>query len=108
MAIDGNWSITMQSPMGARDVKAEFAASGGTLSGNFAGPQGSAPVPGPIDGNAATFAATVPGPMGELELQFAGNVDGDAMAGTVRIGGFRTGPPPPSDAQGTRARGGAL
>ena len=65
MAIDGNWNIIMQSPMGARDVKAEFAATGGTLSGSFAGPQGSAPVAGTVDGNAVTFAATVPGPMGK-------------------------------------------
>ena len=92
MAIDGKWSITMQSPMGARDVNAEFAAAGGTLSGNFAGPQGSAPVVGTIDGDAVTFAATVAGPMGELELKFAGTVDGDAMSGNVQFGAFGSGP----------------
>jgi len=91
MAIDGNWNLTMQSPMGAREVKAELAASGGALSGSFIGEQGAAPVSGTVDGNAVAFAATVPSPMGQMELKFSGTVDGDSMTGTVQFGAFGSG-----------------
>ena len=91
MALDGNWNITMQSPMGAREVKAELKANGGSVEGNFAGPQGSAPVAGTIDGTKVNFAATVAGPMGQMELKFDGTLDGDAMSGTVAFGAFGSG-----------------
>jgi hypothetical protein len=91
VAIDGNWNLTMQSPMGAREVKADFASSGGAISGTFTGDQGAAPLTGTLDGNAVTFAATVSGPMGQLELKFGGTLDGDAIAGTVQFGAFGSG-----------------
>ena len=91
MALDGNWNLTMQSPMGAREVNAELKANGASIEGNFSGPQGSAPVSGTVDGNAVNFAATVAGPMGQMELKFAGNVDGDSMSGTVQFGAFGSG-----------------
>jgi len=77
--------------MGARQVKAELAASGGALSGSFTGEQGTVPVSGTVDGNAVAFAATVTGPMGQLELKFSGALDGDSMAGTVQFGAFGSG-----------------
>ena|SRR3989304_9693350 len=91
MAIDGNWNLVMQSPMGARDVKAELTSSGNTIGGTFAGAQGSAPVAGTIDGSAVNFAATVQGPMGQMELKFSGTLDGDSMSGTVAFGAFGSG-----------------
>ena len=91
MALDGNWNLTMQSPMGARDVSAELKANGGSIEGGFSGPQGAAPVSGTIDGNAVSFAATVAGPMGQMELKFAGTLDGDSMSGTVQFGAFGSG-----------------
>ncbi len=90
MAIDGNWNLTMQSPMGPRPVTAEFTSSGGSIGGNFTGAQGG-PVTGTIDGNAVAFSATVAGPMGQMELKFAGTLDGDAMSGTVAFGAFGNG-----------------
>lgn len=92
LAIDGNWNLTMQSPMGARSVAAELKANGNALEGNFKGDQGAAPIAGTIDGNNVNFAATVPGPMGQLELKFSGTVDGDSISGTVAFGAFGSGP----------------
>jgi hypothetical protein len=91
VAIDGTWNITMQSPMGAREVKAELTSNGGSIGGNFSGAQGAAPVSGTIDGNAAKFAATVTTPMGQMELKFDGTVDGDAISGNVAFGAFGSG-----------------
>ncbi len=91
MAIDGNWNLTMQSPMGARQAKADFASTGGALSGTFTGDQGAAPLAGTLDGNAVAFAATIASPMGQLELKFEGALDGDSLAGTVQFGAFGSG-----------------
>jgi hypothetical protein len=91
MAIDGNWNMTMQSPMGPRPITAELTSSGGTIGGNFTGAQGAAPVSGTIDGNNVNFAATVQGPMGQMELKFSGTLDGDSMSGTVAFGAFGSG-----------------
>lgn len=91
MAIDGNWNVVMQSPMGARDATAEFTSAGSELSGNFGGAAGSTPLTGSIDGNDVNWAATVNGPMGQMELKFAGTLDGDALSGTVAFGAFGSG-----------------
>ena len=92
MAIDGKWSVVMQSPMGARDATAEFTSAGSTLSGTFGGAAGSVPLSGSVDGDMVKWSATVNGPMGEMELKFDGAVDGDALAGTVAFGAFGSGP----------------
>lgn len=91
MALDGTWNITMQSPMGARDVNAELKQNGSAIEGSFSGPQGSAPVSGTIDGANINFAATIAGPMGQMELKFGGTLDGDSMSGTVAFGAFGSG-----------------
>ena len=52
MAVDGNYNLTMQTPMGNREVKLELTSSGNDLSGSFAGPQGNAPLTGTVNGEA--------------------------------------------------------
>ena len=91
MALDGNWNLTMNSPMGARPVTANFKTDGGAISGEFTGAQGAAPVSGTADGNAVAFAATVSGPMGQMELKFKGTLDGDNISGEVAFGAFGSG-----------------
>ena len=91
MAIDGKWNITMQSPMGAREATAEFAAAGSALCGTFGGGAGTVPLSGTVDGDKASWAAKVAGPMGEMELKFDGTVEGDALAGNVAFGAFGSG-----------------
>ncbi len=91
MALEGTWNLTMNSPMGARPVKAEFTTSGNTIGGNFVGDAGSTPVSGTLDGDAASFSSTVQGPMGQLELKFAGTVAGNSISGTVQFGAFGSG-----------------
>jgi len=91
MALNGNWNLTMNSPMGPRPVTANFKTDGNTISGEFTGAQGSAPVTGTANGNEVAFAATVAGPMGQMELKFTGTVDGDSISGTVQFGAFGSG-----------------
>ena len=91
MAFEGNWNLTMNTPMGAREVKANFVPAGGTLGGEFKGDQGAAPLAGTIEGDAVAFKATVAGPMGQMELSFTGTVEGDAVSGSVAFGAFGSG-----------------
>jgi hypothetical protein len=91
MAIDGDWNLTMNTPMGSREVKANLVQTGGVLGGEFKGDQGSAPVTGTIDGDAVAFKATVNGPMGQMELSFTGALDGDKVSGNVAFGSFGSG-----------------
>lgn len=92
MAIDGNWNLSMQTPMGTREVQLALTASGSDLSGNFSSPQGSSDVKGTVDGSAVTFSTTFTGAMGPMELKFAGTESGDEIAGTVQFGAFGSGP----------------
>lgn len=91
MSLDGNWNMTMNSPMGAREVKLELTQDGGAISGKFAGAQGEAPVSGTVEGNAVALLASVSGPMGQMDLKFDGTLDGDAMSGDVQFGTFGSG-----------------
>ncbi len=91
MALEGTWNLTMNSPMGARPVTANFTTTGDAIGGEFTGAQGSAPVAGTASGNDVNFAATVAGPMGQMELKFTGTLDGDAISGNVQFGAFGSG-----------------
>ncbi|MGE5597280.1 MAG: hypothetical protein ACM3S1_14745 [Hyphomicrobiales bacterium] len=92
MAIDGNWKLSMQTPMGNREVDLELTSSGNNLSGAFKGPQGSSAVTGTADGASVNFSTTFTGAMGPMELKFAGNHEGDSISGTVQFGAFGSGP----------------
>lgn len=87
MAIDGNWEITINSPMGAQKAKLEFKADGGALTGTQHAQGGSQPVNGKVDGNNVSWSANITSPM-PMTLEFTGSVDGDAIKGSVKAGAF--------------------
>ncbi len=97
MSADGTWTTTMNTPMGAQNGTMELATDGGTLTGSLSGPQGSLEiVDGTVDGNDLAFKANVTTPMA-ITLEFTATVDGDNIAGTVKLGAFGSG-----DFTGTR------
>ena len=63
MAVDGNWKITLSTPMGPQDLTATFATQGDAFTGKAQNPM-----------------------LGEMD--FAGKVDGDKMTGDVKLGAF--------------------
>jgi len=98
MAVDGTWSITMNTPMGSRDVTLKLETSSGRLTGEVSSAQGTqALVNTTVDGDAATWDVEMSGPMGALTLSYAATVEDDAIKGTVEFGGFGSG-----DFSGTR------
>jgi hypothetical protein len=99
MSVDGTWKITMNTPMGSRDVTVTLDSSGGGLGGQIEGAQGSqALTNGTVDGDSATWDVEMAGPMGAMTLSYAGVVEGDAIKGTVQFGAFGSG-----DFSGARA-----
>jgi hypothetical protein len=87
MSADGNWKITINTPMGAQVVDAEIKTSGDTFTGTTKGQMGSQEVSGKVDGDTLTWSADITNPM-PMKLEFTAKVDGDKMSGNVKLGMF--------------------
>lgn len=88
MSIDGDYNVKMNSPMGSQEAMLTLAASGASLSGKIAGPQGTQEFEGgTIDGKALAWKISMTQPM-PMELEFDAEVDGDAIKGNVKLGAF--------------------
>ena len=90
-AADGNWKITINTPMGAQEVTAEIKTSGDTFSGKTSGRMGDSEVSGKVDGDTLTWSANITNPM-PMTLEFTATVSGDSMSGNVKLGAFGNAP----------------
>lgn len=87
MSADGNWKITINTPMGPQTVDASITTSGDTFTGTTKSPMGSQDVTGKVDGNKLTWSSNITSPM-PMTLEFEATVDGDKMTGNVKLGAF--------------------
>ena len=87
MSADGNWKITMNTPMGARTVSASIKTSGDTFTGSTESELGSADISGKVDGDTLSWSTDITNPM-PMKLEFTAKVDGDKMTGNVKLGMF--------------------
>ena len=88
MSADGDWKVTLNSPMGAQDATLTLDTSGGALSGKMAGAQGVQEFEGgTVDGNSLSWNVKMTQPM-PMDLDFSAEIDGDAISGTVKLGSF--------------------
>jgi hypothetical protein len=86
MAVDGNWNITMSTPMGERNAPLTLKTSGGTLTGTMAADGGSAEIfDGTVAGDDVAWKVSIVNPM-PLTLAFTGKVAGDSISGEMGIG----------------------
>jgi hypothetical protein len=85
MSVDGNWNITMSTPLGERRATLELNASGATLTGTQSAEGDSAEIfDGTVSGGDVAWKVSISNPM-PLTLEFAGKVDGDTIAGEMTI-----------------------
>ena len=87
-AVDGDWDVTIKSPMGDQKAVLSVNSDGGSFSGKMSGGLGSMDIPtGTVDGDTISWKMdmTVPMPM---SLDCTATVDGDAMTGEVKAGAF--------------------
>lgn len=86
MSVDGNWNITMSTPMGDRDATLTLTSAGGTLTGSQSAEGNSAEIfDGTVNGNDVAWKVDITSPM-PLTLAFTGTVDGDAISGDMGVG----------------------
>jgi hypothetical protein len=86
MAVDGNWNITMSTPMGDRNTTLTLKSSGGALSGSQTAEGNSTDIfDGTVSGDDVAWKVSITNPM-PLTLEFTGKVSGDSIAGDMGIG----------------------
>ena len=86
MDVDGNWNITMTTPMGDRNATLSLKSSGGTLTGTQGADGNSAEIfDGTANGDDVAWKVSITNPM-PLTLAFTGKVAGDAISGEMGLG----------------------
>jgi hypothetical protein len=86
MAVDGNWNLTMTTPMGERNATLSLKSVGGTLTGTQGAEGNSAEIfDGTVNGEDVAWKVAITNPM-PLTLAFTGKVSGDSIAGEMGIG----------------------
>ncbi|GAA0002743.1 hypothetical protein [Bradyrhizobium diazoefficiens] len=86
MAVDGNWNLTMTTPMGERNSTLSLKAAGGTLTGAQIAEGNSAEIfDGSVSGDNVSWKVSIDKPM-PLTLEFSGTVSGDSISGEMGIG----------------------
>ena len=86
MAVDGNWNITMSTPMGERNATLSLTSAGMTLTGTQGADGNSGEIfDGTVDGDDIAWKLSITDPM-PLTLNFTGKVAGDSMSGEMGIG----------------------
>jgi hypothetical protein len=86
MAVDGNWNLTMQTPMGERNATLSLKSAGGTLTGTQGADGNSTEIfDGTVSGNDVAWKVSITNPM-PLTLEFKGTVADDDISGEMGIG----------------------
>lgn len=88
---DGNWKITINTPMGPQVVNATIKTEGDKFTGTTQGPMGSQEISGAVSGDTLTWSANITSPM-PMTLEFQATVAGDKMSGNVKLGAFGNAP----------------
>lgn len=86
MAVDGNWNLTMTTPMGERSATLSLTSAGSTLTGMQAAEGNTAEIfDGTVNGDDVAWKVSITSPM-PLTLAFTGKVSGDDISGEMGIG----------------------
>ena len=88
--IDGKWSGSLDTPMGALQVGFNFKADGAMLTGTTTGPDGAeiAIKNGKIDGNKISFVVTIDFGGMAFDLNYTGEVSPDTVKLTIDFMGM--------------------
>jgi hypothetical protein len=86
MAVDGNWYLTMSTPMGERNATLTLKSSGGTLTGTQGADGNSTEIfDGTVNGDDVAWKVSITNPM-PLTLDFTGKIAGNSISGEMGIG----------------------
>ncbi len=89
MAVDGTYSIAIDTQMGSRNGTLTLKANGDSLSGTLAAEGSESKITdGAVSGEGIAFKVQLGITMGTFELDFKATLNGDEIAGQVEVGGF--------------------
>lgn len=89
--LSGEWMLTVETPMGARDMKLTATQTGETLTGTIANPRGDSAIAGTVKGSAVAFSMKINAQGQDVQIDYAGTIEGDSMKGTAQFGSFGSG-----------------
>jgi hypothetical protein len=93
MAVDGTYKIEIDTPMGKQESTLTLKADGGKLSGSMESMFGKQDFSGgTVTGDSFAFTMEISSPMGNMKLDYTGQVSGDDISGNVKAGDFGTSP----------------
>lgn len=84
----GNWELSMDTPQGAATIGLALKVAGDKVSGELNGPMGAVPVEGTATGGGVKLSADVNIQGMALTFGIDGKIDGDKMAGNIKVGDF--------------------
>lgn len=90
--VAGKWDVSVQTDQGERPGVLTITQSADKLAATISGPQGEAPADVSLKGKAITVSFSMQGQNGTIDITMSGTVEGNAMQGTVDIGGMGTAP----------------
>ncbi len=91
MSADGNWKMTLSTPMGPQEITAHIVTRGATFTGKIDSPMGAQDISGSVSGDTLTWSSDITKPM-PMTLGFEVKVEGDKMNGSVKLGAFGNAP----------------
>lgn len=93
MAVDGNYKIEIDTPMGKQESTLTLKADGDKLSGSMESMFGKQDFSGgSVKGDAVAWVMEISGPMGNMKLEYSGTVSGNDISGQVKAGDFGSSP----------------
>ena len=84
----GTWELAMSTPQGTNTIGLSLKVAGDKVSGELNGPMGAVPVEGTAAGSGVKVIADVNIQGMALQFTIDGKIDGDTMAGNVKVGDF--------------------
>jgi hypothetical protein len=84
--VSGNWKLTLETPNGTANPSLVLKQDGEKLTGTYKGRFGESPVEGAVKGKEIKFTVKVSAQGQEIQLEYAGTVEGDTMKGKVKLG----------------------
>ncbi len=83
-SIVGTWALEVNAPRGVQRPTLEVAGDKNSYHGVFKGQRGQVPIEDiQVEEKTFGFPLTVTTPMGEMELRYSGQFDGDVMQGEI-------------------------
>jgi autotransporter translocation and assembly factor TamB len=86
MSVEGQWNVTMDTPLGTQQFSLNFRQAGGAWSGTMTGDKiGTAELTSlKVEGTSVSFETKVNSPMGPLSVTMSGSVNGSALTGVCK------------------------